>query len=96
MTYRVHIAPRATRILRRMAQDVREKVIAESALVARDPHSAPLLSGGFAGMRCHHFTFRGTAYRMAFTVDQSTREISVILASPREGFYKQLRQAVRR
>lgn len=43
----------------------------------------------------YHFSFSGCAYRLAYTINEKEKTLTVIMAGPRENFYKSLRQKIK-
>ncbi|MCJ7740437.1 type II toxin-antitoxin system RelE/ParE family toxin [Candidatus Microgenomates bacterium] len=56
------------------------------------PTQSEKLSGNLSSCRSYHFNFAGTAYRLAYQIDEEAKIITAIMIGPRENFYKILKQ----
>lgn len=59
------------------------------------PPQTERLSGELYFIYSYHFNFSGTAFRMAYTIDQQVKKLTVVMVGPRENFYKTLKQRIR-
>lgn len=58
------------------------------------PHSAERLSGELNFIYSYHFNFSGSAYRLAYLVNEKEKTITLVMVGPRENFYKTLKQKI--
>lgn len=94
--YRVIMAPAAHRLFKKFTPPLQEKVKAEAEILSEDPYSSEELKGPLKGLRSYKFSFKGTAYRMAYRITEDQKLIEVVLVRSRQNFYELLRQIVRR
>lgn len=64
--------------------------------LAINPHlsGAEQLSGELHHIWSYHFNFSGTAYRLAYLLDEKEKSITILMLGPRENFYKILKQKI--
>lgn len=58
------------------------------------PSQTERLSGELQFLYSYHFNFAGTAFRIAYIIDQQAKKLTVVMVGPRENFYKILRQKI--
>lgn len=56
------------------------------------PPQSQRLSGELRFVYSYHFNFSGTAFRLAYQVDEKEKTITVLMVGPRENFYQILKQ----
>ncbi len=95
-TYRVVMAPAAHRRFKKFAPLLQEKVKGEAIKLAEDPYKHEELKGALKGLRSYKFSFKGTAYRIAYRIKEREELIEIVLVHPRQNFYELLRHVIRR
>jgi mRNA-degrading endonuclease RelE of RelBE toxin-antitoxin system len=94
--YRVVMAPAAHRRFKKFAPTLQEKVKEEATKLAEDPYQHEELKGVLKGLRSYKFSFKGTAYRIAYRTKEREKRIEIVLVRPRQNFYQLLRHIMRR
>lgn len=56
------------------------------------PFHSEQLTGELEFVYSYHFNFTGTAFRLAYTIDEKEKRLTFVLLGPRENFYKTLKQ----
>jgi len=92
--FKVEITSRARRELKKLSIPLKRRIIHEAGKLSENPELGKALSNPFVNIRSHHFTFEGSAYRLAYHVEYDERKIIVHLVAPRENFYEKLRRAL--
>jgi mRNA-degrading endonuclease RelE of RelBE toxin-antitoxin system len=90
------MAPSAHRRFKKFAPPLQEKIKTEAQKLAEAPYETQELAGPLKDVRSRKFAFAGTAYRIAFCVNEAEHLIEIVLVAPRQNFYELLRQAIRR
>lgn len=91
-TYDIEMTNAAHRVYQRFSPQLKEKIKEEAKKIAKDPHKNKRLTDFPIKIRCQHFNFAGSSYRMAYEINEEKKVIYIKLAHKREGFYKQLRR----
>lgn len=95
--YNVFLTKQAAKECKKRGQKFK-KEIAEILLKLKiNPHpsQSEQLSGELNFIRSYHFSFSGTACRLAYLVDEKEKTLTVIMVGPRENFYKILKQKLK-
>ena len=79
----------AHRFIRKADRPLREKIKIEVLKIKNEPFSAEKLEGKLKDIHSHHFSFKGTQYRIAYQVIDN---IIVISIATRENFYRDLQR----
>jgi len=93
--YQVVMAPAAHRRFRKFDPPLQEKVKAEAVKLAEDPYRHEKLKGSLKGLCSYKFSFKGTAYRIAYRLAEEDKLIEIVLVRPRQSFYELLRGVMR-
>jgi mRNA-degrading endonuclease RelE of RelBE toxin-antitoxin system len=88
--YGISMAPSALKNYKKFPEKLREKIKSEALHIARNPYIYEELSEPLKGIRSYHFTFNSTQYRIAYQINESSREIEILLVKTRENFYDKL------
>lgn len=78
------------REVKKLPQDLRQKVVSVQEEIAEDPSRGKPLKGSLKGWRSYGFTHSGNSYRIAYKVEAD----KVIFGSvgTRQGFYEELKE----
>ena len=90
--YAVEMTKAALRLYRKLDPPVQKRIKSEIQTVALSPHHAALLHGLPLSIRSHHFALQGVQWRIAYTVDDTARKLTVVLLGVRENFYDRLKR----
>ncbi len=58
------------------------------------PPQTERLSGELNFLYSYHFSFSGSAFRLAYIVDEKENKLTLVMVGPRENFYKTLKQKI--
>ena len=90
MGYVVSTTPAARRMIRKLPPKVREHLKKKSKILADNALFGKPLTGGLSRYRAVRTVYRGTHYRIAYVVDQMTKQIVIVVVGPRQDVYKKL------
>ena len=92
--YTVHLSRSSVKEIKKRGRKFKEKVKEIGQKLSKNPHSlqAERLKKPFQLVYSYHFSFPGSTYRLAFTIDKNNKNVYVVLVAPRENFYKRLRK----
>ena len=93
--YQVFMAPSAHRRYKKFDPLLKEKIKKEANRLSENPHLYEELKGPLRGIRCYHFVYSKTLYRIAYRILEDKEQIEVVLVKPRENFYQTLRRIIR-
>ncbi len=77
----------AHHFIRKADKPLRQRIKAEILRIKQNPFLSDKLHGKLKHIYSHHFSFKGTHYRIAYKVVDN---IIVIMISSRENFYRDL------
>ncbi|OGF99415.1 hypothetical protein A3D78_00605 [Candidatus Gottesmanbacteria bacterium RIFCSPHIGHO2_02_FULL_39_14] len=92
--YQIFLTKNAAKEIKKQGKQFKTKAFEILQNLALDP-TPPLaerLTGELDFIYSYHFSFAGTSFRLAYTIDKKNISITVITVGPRENFYKILRQ----
>lgn len=69
MMYQIVITPSAKRSAKKLPKSVRKEIIAQSLKLKEKPYLGEKLSGSLHFLYSFHIKFKGTEYRLAYTID---------------------------
>lgn len=95
MSARIEYLPGAEKYLRKLKEKpLKKKFLQAIAEIAEDPYAGDPKKGDLAGVYGKDFTYQGTTYEIAYTIDQDPDGtlVVIILAGTRENFYEQLKR----
>ena len=81
---------KAAQFVKKANPSLKERLENELLGIAENPFSAGELSGRFQGLRSHHFSFQGVAYRIVYAVYPEQERLGILHIATRENFYKEL------
>lgn len=92
--YTVHFSRSSAKEIRKRGTKFKEKIKNIATKLSNDPFLLEVekLKKPFPSVYSYHFSFVGSAYRLAFTVDKDKGNVYVVLVAPRENFYKKLKK----
>lgn len=92
--YKVYLSRSSTKQIRKRGEDFKKAVKNIGKQLGKDLSlvRAEKLNKPLNFVYSHHFSFSGTQYRLAFSIDKTEETVNIILVAPRENFYKKLRQ----
>lgn len=86
--YQAIVAQYAVRLLKRFIPRVRKILITEFENIAKNPHSAPQLTGKNSFLRSWHTHIEGVPYRIIFQINESAKTVIIRLFGKRDDIYK--------
>jgi mRNA-degrading endonuclease RelE of RelBE toxin-antitoxin system len=89
--WRVEFAPRAARVVARYGRESADfnPTIAELiAELERDPKQFPTKGEKLKGVRAAALRYRGSAWRMPFTLDEDARVVTILVIGPHNEAYR--------
>lgn len=94
--YEVFLTKQVVKESKKRGQKFKKQLAAILAELEMDPHpsKAEQLSGELNFIWSYHFTFSAVYYRLAYTIDERQKRLTVIMVGPRENFYKILKQKI--
>lgn len=92
--YAVEMTNAAHRTYKKFSPQLKERTKEEAKEIAKDPYKNKRLTDFPIKIRCHHFNFAGSSYRIAYQVNEERKIVYIKLAHKREGFYKRLKRAL--
>lgn len=92
--YHVFLTREAVKESGKRGKEFESKVSEILKELADSPRNLPAerLAGKLNFIYSHHFGFKGTSFRLCFTMDEMNMKITVVLLGPRENFYKILKK----
>lgn len=90
--YSVFITSHAKKSAKKLPKEVKEVVISESEALKKNPYLGSKLSGSLHFLYSLHVKVGGVDYRVAYTIDENKKIITVHLVQKREGFYERLKR----
>lgn len=90
--YAIFFTNQASRLFKKLPQDVQDKLKAEARTLDTNPLSGEALQGSYKSYRSLHVSFKGVAYRIIYQVISKTNSIVIVLADKRENLYKRLQE----
>jgi mRNA-degrading endonuclease RelE of RelBE toxin-antitoxin system len=90
--YNIELDRRAKKFIDKSEKHLKEKLKDILRFLSTDPHLSEELKGDKKGIYSYHFFYSSISYRIAYTINESTKEVLILLIAPRENFYKVLSQ----
>ncbi len=92
--YQIFITRSAEKDIKKRGGNLRKEIKGLTDKLTKDPHpsQAKRLTGELNFIFSYHFTFSGSAFRLAYTVDEKKKTITIVMIAPRENFYKILQR----
>lgn len=90
--YTVEMSRTAHRVFKKLDDPVKQRIKQETARIAGAPEASSLLKGLPLKVRSHHFILARVHWRIAYTVDEKAKKITVVLLGVRENFYERLKR----
>ena len=94
--YQVKMTNACHRIYDKFSLPLKEQIKSEAREIAKDPYKCEKLSGFPMNIRSYHFSYKGTAYRIAYDIDKKEKIVYVKLINTRENFYEKLKRMLKR
>lgn len=89
-TFDIILSRSADKAQRRLDVPLRRRILAALQLLAQNPTElAEQLRSPLGDFYCHHITYQGKEYRIAFKLEATL--IYVVLIGPHENFYRKLK-----
>lgn len=95
MAHQLVVTPSAKRAFKKLPRGTREELLDATAVLETDPHAGERLSGPLHFLYSFHFKYLNVEYRVAYTIDDTKKQIVVHFAHTRENFYEKLRRLFR-
>lgn len=92
--YQILITRSTEKEIKKRGGNFKKEVKGLTDKLTKDPHpsQAKRLTGELNFIFSYHFTFSGSAFRLAYTVDVKKNAITIVMVAPRENFYKILQR----
>lgn len=91
--YQVNIVARAYRVIKKLPKDIQEQIKLESKPLTTDPYTTgKKLEGALSSYWSLRFQYKGTSYRIVYTVVPAKNEVLIYYAGKRENLYKILQR----
>jgi mRNA-degrading endonuclease RelE of RelBE toxin-antitoxin system len=91
--YSVNFSSAARRLFKKLDKHIKDEILKQAERLAQQPMAGKPLEGKFRHYRSLHFSYKGVAYRIAYTVNTETQSVLILLADKRENFYKRLEES---
>ncbi len=92
MPYRVEFTRAAFRASRKYPRPLRERIVTEASVLEENPLAGKSLAPPLDFLRSLRFSWKGTSYRIAYSLKPKDELVLIHLVAPRQNFYKRLRQ----
>jgi len=93
MAYEIRAPSSVRKDLKRLERSLQEEIRSQHLpKIREDPARGYPLLREFQGLRSHHFSYRGTDYRIVYEVFEEEGIILILMLGKREGFYQALRR----
>lgn len=93
--YQREVTPSGKRSLKKLPLKVREDLITATKILETNPYAGEKLSGALYFLYSFHFKSVNTEYRVAYTIDNEKKLVTIHFANTRENFYEKLRRLFR-
>ena len=95
--YQIYLTKNAQKEIKKRGKKFKPKASEILQNLAADPipPQAERLTGELNFIYSYHFSYVGTSFRFAYTVDEENMSITILMVGPRENFYKILRQKLK-
>lgn len=95
--YKIFLTKQTVKECKKRGKKFKEEVKSILSKLSLDPFlpQSEKLSGELNFIYSYHFNFSGTAYRLAYIINEKEKILTVVLIGPRENFYQILRQKLR-
>jgi len=92
MQYQIFTTSSGQRSLRKLPKHAKKPLLREIQKLRTQPRLGEQLKAEFRFLRSLHFKHGNIDYRVAYEIDDKTKEIAIRYADNRENFYKKLRR----
>ena len=92
--YKIRMTNACYRAYDKFSLPLKEKIKSETIKIAENPYKRKRLSGFPISIRSYHFTYKGTAYRIAYDIDEKEKIVYIKLINTRENFYEKLKRMI--
>jgi mRNA-degrading endonuclease RelE of RelBE toxin-antitoxin system len=93
MPYKLYTTPRFERAFKKFPPHIQTFLKAESLQLADQPTLGKRLQGRLSHLYSLHASYKGTHYRVVYTMNTDEQFIDLIYAATRENFYKEVEKA---
>ena len=93
--YQIVITPSVKKSAKKLPKQTRQEITEQSQELKENPYVGEKLSGSLHFLYSFHLKFKNVNYRIAYTINNSQKQIIVHLIGSREGFYKRLKRLLR-
>ncbi len=93
--YQIVITPSVKRTAKKLPKQARKEIIKQSQKLKENPYFGEKLSGSLHFLYSFHVKFKNVNYRVAYTINNSQKQIVVHLIGTREGFYERLKRLLK-
>lgn len=97
MAYDVKLARIAKKYLKKLKEKPLKEIFLDSIYdeIAVHPEEGHPKTGDLLGYYTYNFKYKGTQYRIAYTVNDRNQIVIVVLTGSHEGFYKELKRIIK-
>lgn len=94
--YQTFLTKRAIKEVKKRGNQFKEKTITILNTLKTNPNpiQSERLTGELNFLYSYHFSFKGTAYRLVYSIEVTKKIITVVMIGPRENFYRSLKHIV--
>lgn len=95
--YKVFLTKQVEKEVKKQGKQFKIKLSTVLQRLSLDPFPSKTerLSGELKFIYSYHFSYSGTAFRLAYIVDEKEKRLTIIMIGPRENFYKILKQKLK-
>lgn len=92
--YQIFITKVAEKEIKKRNGNFRKEIkeITDKLTKNPNPTQAKRLTGELNFVYSYHFTFSGTAFRLAYVINEKKKAVTIFMVAPRENFYKVLQR----
>lgn len=92
--YQIFLTKQSVKQIKKQGKSFKTEVANILRQLSADPYNPKTerLTGQLHFIWSYHFTFSGTSHRLAYTVSEKEKSLTVISVGPRENFYQILKK----
>lgn len=92
--YQILITKKAEKEIKKRNGNFKKKIKDITDKLSKNPipTQAKRLTGELNFVYSYHFTYVGSAFRLAYVIDEEKKTLTIVMVAPRENFYKILQR----
>jgi len=96
--YQIFLTKQSIKECRKRGDKFKKEMAGILQKLATNPYlpQTSQLSGDLRFIYSYHFNYSGTAFRLAYTVNEREKTVTVLMLGPRKNFYQILKQKLSR